>query len=388
LIYSSTIAFFRINQKFMLKKAIVEEYIKPMLQKRLTTWENLLSSLFLNSNNETQKALFDNLKSFGENVQTEQIKSLLLFEKDQIDLAIQASLENKLISVSREKSKSELHNCSLKYGYTCLDVPGDGNCFFYAVADQLERLGRSGQEIDPDILRMLTAVEIDTHKQRYQAFIPAQTAADVAHDVAKNGEWVGTIAANALARLKRVIIVIVPNDGGTPQVFKPEGATEIIVLGNEVGVHFQSLIALPKLGLAPGKASNTLQMIINNAADLTEEDLVTHAQPKAPANQAPRDAFFANSSRCFHAYTTKSNMKIMFYQDTNTAYAKYDNKSIDLSHIHVNVGNDKDCTVSLDNFPLNKAIVMIKGIEDLSLAFSGEIVITQLAALIPNMKMA
>lgn len=187
-------------------------------------------------------------------------RSISDIDRAALNRGVEASLQDPLVA----KRKEDLKEAATLYGYNCNEVEADGNCFFHAVAAQLQSLGREGQDIEHDTLRMIVAVEIGSHPDRYHNFIPAHEREQLAGDMAKEDEWVGQIAAQAIARLKKVIVVIIPHDKGRPQVVKPVGATEMIVLGNEVGFHFQSLIAKTELSRPRGAATLRLQELIDD----------------------------------------------------------------------------------------------------------------------------
>ncbi len=139
---------------------------------------------------------------------------------------------------SSADSHSQLIERGRQYGYDCHNVDGDGNCFFRAVAHQLQRLG---QPESHDTLRAQAAAEVGRHATYYGNFM-AGSVGEAVTQMARPGEWVGQIATQAIARLKRVIIVVIPHDGSSPVVMKPRGADRVMVLGNQVNYHFQSLI--------------------------------------------------------------------------------------------------------------------------------------------------
>ncbi len=171
-------------------------------------------------------------------------------------------------TVNRYRLRKEaLGACAMAYGYECHDVKADGNCFFYAASDQIQALGCSAEDAEPDLLRILVAVTIDTYQDYYHDFLIDHEGAE---EIAAPHVWAGQIAINAFARTQNLIVVIIPHDGGMPQVFKPAGATHVVVLGNEVNFHFQSL-RRPE-GLAAGLASAQLQDLIDAAENLPNLD--------------------------------------------------------------------------------------------------------------------
>lgn len=219
--------------------------------------------------NSQSEALNEQLKNWstGQDLDKATWKFLLPDEATQMQWALSASKKEKHSAVVIKQRKQKMISAAKSHGYLCQDVKEDGNCFFHVIADQLGRLGRGApDDIDYDTLRTLVAVEVSEHSKYYRDFVAANEQAEFAQKIAEPRVWVGMIAAQAIARIKNVIVVIVPNDKGRPQIMKPPGATEVIVLGNEVGIHFQSLYSE---NCSAGSPTEALKALIDNAPVLT-----------------------------------------------------------------------------------------------------------------------
>ncbi len=158
-----------------------------------------------------------------------------------IQKAITVSLRDRRESAKMppsNDSEAQLTKAAARYGYKRHNVAKDGNCFFHAVAHQLNRLRVEG---DHETLRLQAAIEVAAHPGYYGRFMTDNFNKTV-KEMAQSGIWAGQLATQAIARLKQVIIVVIPHDGSRPSVMKPHGATQVIVLGNQVNFHFQSLL--------------------------------------------------------------------------------------------------------------------------------------------------
>ncbi len=159
-----------------------------------------------------------------------------------IQKAITVSLRDRRESAKMppsNDSEAQLTKAAARYGYKRHNVAKDGNCFFHAVAHQLNRLRVEG---DHETLRLQAAIEVAAHPGYYGRFMTDNFNKTV-KEMAQSGIWAGQLATQAIARLKQVIIVVIPHDGSRPSVMKPRGATQVIVLGNQMNYHFQSLIS-------------------------------------------------------------------------------------------------------------------------------------------------
>jgi hypothetical protein len=150
----------------------------------------------------------------------------------------QKSLEEQLAKQARE------------FGYDLRDVGRDGNCFFHAVADQLER---QGKQTTHEELRARAIEELCNHPERYEEYCDKDSGSieQLILNNIKSGMWenMTEVLPVSLSRAADISILIVRSDGSTPTIFRrplDQNGTEKpkIYIGNEVGWHFQSLIPI------------------------------------------------------------------------------------------------------------------------------------------------
>lgn len=122
-----------------------------------------------------------------------------------------------------------------EFGFTCKNVTGDGNCFFYAVADQL-----GTKDNDADSLRNKAVQYILNNLTVYQDFI-AGNLNDFILKVSAGGEWADNLVIHALSRALNMTFAIIRSDGANPTIIKQPKSTKTIYLGYEVERHYQSL---------------------------------------------------------------------------------------------------------------------------------------------------
>lgn len=166
--------------------------------------------------------------------------------QNQLESVLTASLET--TKTEQEKidlARAQLTQAALNYGYECNDVVNDNNCFFYAIIDQLltdQGLSNhpfSESYFDHEFLRR-NMVEILEKNREYFFLIMDK---NVIADLAKNVSYVGLAGMQAMAHFLKCTIVIIPNVG-SPQIIRIKNSIKTLVLGNEVGRHFQSLILI------------------------------------------------------------------------------------------------------------------------------------------------
>jgi NTE family protein len=140
---------------------------------------------------------------------------------------------------SKENLKEEAEN----YGYACEDVPGDGNCFYHAVAKQLNNI--LGLSFNPDevgqlgkCLRKLACEHIEQHREIYEGFL------DDSFKLKKQGEnkvWVEDIVITALCYALNINLICVRSDRAEPTIKRLKNSVCTLYLGYQVGLHYQSL---------------------------------------------------------------------------------------------------------------------------------------------------
>lgn len=152
-------------------------------------------------------------------------------------LSLWRNNSNKAVK-SNSPIKQALRKQAQIQGFDCIDVPGDGACFFYAVSDQLRRIGiiKFPQEIRERVVDHLLH-NIDEYKE-YMCD-PDKFMKNL---VLKDGE-ADNIAINVTSRILNLNIFIIRSDGGIPTIIESPFPKSIdIYIGYEVGIHYQSLI--------------------------------------------------------------------------------------------------------------------------------------------------
>ena len=148
-----------------------------------------------------------------------------------------AEEENNFVMMEKLK---KLQENAQEFGFSCKDVPKDGNCFFHAVFMQLgksavDHLKRYSQQSE---LRKLAIRHINEHSNEYSSFVSGETIANYMEKHSKDGEWVDNLIINALSRALRINIVIIESDTETPIILKQKEPVETIYLGYQTNFHY------------------------------------------------------------------------------------------------------------------------------------------------------
>lgn len=225
----------------------------------------------------------------------ENIKEDICDVSDSISLWIDEQLLKKMKSSHCPKAEKipvtpseKLQHQVNQYGFNCVDVKPDGNCFFHAVMDQIAlhkiKLEKGYGHLD---FRTLISSHLEKNIDRYKGF--DINLDKYIQDIKVDGYWASDLAIRALSReLMLTIVVIEGDENKQPIVYKPEHSIGMIYIGCEIkdkmGTHFQSLHPDPLSG--PEK-----RKLIANMIDQTETDKFV----KVPENQGPKinnNAFF------------------------------------------------------------------------------------------------
>lgn len=203
-----------------------------------------------------------------------------------------AVMERRQLSLAEEASRAEsklsaqLAARAQAYGLQCVDVANDGNCFFSSVADQListnsylvDRAKSKGIPLYM-LLRQRLAKHLQIFFTEYQK-IPGLDTNSLARDialVAQDGRWIeGELYILALSRALNISIVILLNDSDRPLIFKQArpNTTELIILGHESHLHYQSLRKQPNQPIA----SKLLEAFEHEPGDNWHPDLTMVAR--------------------------------------------------------------------------------------------------------------
>ena len=148
----------------------------------------------------------------------------------------------------------------MQYGFELVDVFGDGNCFFYALLDQLqtklplvlEKLSNLfGKEIDHLDLRSFAVDRlVRMAEQGVLAPIMPEINEYIAN-IARDRAWADGVIIDIIAAALDICIVLINSDNNPP-TFINRDSTRVVYLGYQVGVHFQSLRGEPNQLIAQG----------------------------------------------------------------------------------------------------------------------------------------
>jgi hypothetical protein len=126
-------------------------------------------------------------------------------------------------------------------------VPGDGNCFFYALSKQLQRFSPLLHKHYPSYEQLRTAAigYITEHSDAFAPFFPLNASKLPAHLEKMNarGEWVDEPIMVAAAKALGVSIRIIRSDGAEDNIINLTGGSEpILQMAYYVGLHYDSLV--------------------------------------------------------------------------------------------------------------------------------------------------
>lgn len=219
---------------------------------------------------------------FKTSSQFKAIVTLLLerFEKH-VDVGFAKALQSSRDDFYRSSSiAGQLRTQAAFYGVDVQDVPGDGNCFFHAIADQLVRQGYSS--LPHEELRIHAASFMVEHQSEYREILDALEGGSETymHSMFSDGIWADEPIINALARALNLTIVVVRSDGAAPNVINA-GCEKKLFVGYHVGLHYVSLRGVPNANMAPhigvtagaGGAAGALSIVIGGmGATESKED--------------------------------------------------------------------------------------------------------------------
>jgi hypothetical protein len=157
-----------------------------------------------------------------------------------------------------------------KRGMQCVNVTGDGKCFYHAVLHQLQDVLELDEfeDLDPDLLIERAIDEILTNIDYYAAFSGVEDVDDFVNQLLNPGEWADHYMIQAVANALNLRIKIIRSDGAENDIVPTSGKIQYtIYLGYEVGWHYQSL---KKSGEAPLEITKTLTLPLGSAAALKD----------------------------------------------------------------------------------------------------------------------
>ncbi len=136
------------------------------------------------------------------------------------------------------QNHQQLKQQAAEFGYNCIDVLGDGNCFFRAVEEQLERVLEI--KLSHETLRAIAIDHIRHNLPLYKDSITGNVESFI-NKISRNGEWADHIVIQALSRALNISLFMIRDDGQAPTIIRQPNAFATVYLGYQVGIHYQSL---------------------------------------------------------------------------------------------------------------------------------------------------
>lgn len=159
-------------------------------------------------------------------------------------LTLRKKLENNINFWSTSRSifvpqSERLASEAKKWGLTCKDMKHDGNCFFHAIADQLN-LRTNNKSETYETLREKAINQLLIKPDTYKNFIDDDFNKFI-HKNIQNRTWADDVMITALSRALNVTIVILRSDHASPTIIKQQKPGAVLYIGYEVGSHYQSM---------------------------------------------------------------------------------------------------------------------------------------------------
>ena len=135
------------------------------------------------------------------------------------------------------------------------DTPMDGNCFYHAISDQLERLGQPHQShgsLRENVIMYLRDHPRTPDGTHYSQFINHHGWNSYLRRMRKDGEWADWIIEWAMSNMLNIDIAIISSTGSTGlRIVTPHSTCsgkgkekkkeDMILLGHEAEIHYYSL---------------------------------------------------------------------------------------------------------------------------------------------------
>ncbi len=166
--------------------------------------------------------------------------AMLLQQKLTIEEVLQWVPTNQTADFNQ--TNKQLHNIASNYGYQCVDVAPDGNCFYSATAVQLSAvlsLDLSQDEI-VNLAHHLRKLAFDHMKEHSHIYSQFAENTFFLEDQKRDKVWVEYILMVALCYALHVNLRILHNDMALSWIVIPDAVCNLF-LGYQVGLHYQSL---------------------------------------------------------------------------------------------------------------------------------------------------
>ncbi|KTC85786.1 OTU domain-containing protein [Legionella drozanskii] len=156
-------------------------------------------------------------------------------------IANEASQDSYKNALEAYREKIRLAINAKVYGFRCVDVNGDGSCFYYAMIEQLKLLDPANSELTPQQLRDRAARHIRLNFALYQDSILESERGTYLEQSLGTQAWVDHLFILALAREFNMNVVIIKNDDSDPDIFRQENPIATLFFGYELARHYQYL---------------------------------------------------------------------------------------------------------------------------------------------------
>lgn len=144
-------------------------------------------------------------------------------------------------NLHHKSNLNKLKQQAKEFGFKCIPTQSDGNCFFYAILDQLKICKYpNADQLDAIKLRQRAVQYIIDNLDLYKDFIGVDLSEFILK-ISKGGAWADHVIIQALSRALNINIVMIRDDGADPTIIKQLNAICTVYLGYEVEWHYQSL---------------------------------------------------------------------------------------------------------------------------------------------------
>jgi hypothetical protein len=181
------------------------------------------------------------------------------------------------------------------FGFKCHNMPDDGDCFFHAIAHQLNSLNLSYLGSTHLEVRAIAIDYILNNLSQYQEFI-GEREGNMHQFITENvikGTWADHIIISAVSRALNLNIAIIKSNGSDPSVIKQSKALITLYVGHETDKHYQSLLENKSL-----VKSKFIQPFIDKATCDAFSQTVSKSRPDVTAEKRVSVARSASVADC------------------------------------------------------------------------------------------
>lgn len=216
-----------------------------------------------------------------------QLMQMSLWDDEKI---LEATLQQSFLE-SGSNAKQALTTEAAQYGFRCVDVKPDGNCFFHAVLHQFQQMNLAElKSLTMGKIKERAINYILDHEEHYSAFMGESSENFI--DRLLKGGWADYIFIHATAKAFNVTIAIIESNGLDPVIMNKGPTQATLYLGHEIlagaGLHYQSLIKNSQLNAAKSIEAEIKKAVDDNFASLKNEkkEAATAPVPHLPFLQA------------------------------------------------------------------------------------------------------